>query len=110
MDCRTQKVEIACSTASRDLQEVTLKVAVNYNVSIENAYNIYKSIIVGLYFGLFQGIMPLISWSIGVSFKTYIENFEISINKRELTVLYIFLTEGIQLIKIFRLTLIFFFR
>ena len=44
MDCRTQKAEIDCSTASRDLQEVTLKVAVNYNVSLENAYNIYKSI------------------------------------------------------------------
>lgn len=44
MDCRTQKAEIDCSTASRDLQEVTLKVAVNYNVSVENAYNIYKSI------------------------------------------------------------------
>ena len=44
MDCRTQKAEIDCSTASRDLQEVTLKVAVNYNVSIENAYNIYKTI------------------------------------------------------------------
>ena len=44
MDCRTQKSEIACSTASRDLQEVTLKVAVNYNVSVDNAYNIYKSI------------------------------------------------------------------
>ena len=29
-----------------------------------------------LFFGLFQGIMPLISWSIGVSFKTYIENFD----------------------------------
>ncbi len=44
MDCRTQKAEINCSTASRDLQEVTLKVAVNYNVSVENAYNIYKTI------------------------------------------------------------------
>ena len=44
MDCRTQKAEIDCSTASRDLQEVTLKVAINYNVSVENAYNIYKSI------------------------------------------------------------------
>ncbi len=44
MDCRTQKAEIDCSTASRDLQEVTLKVAVNYNVSVENAYNIYKNI------------------------------------------------------------------
>ena len=44
MDCRTQKAEIACSTASKDLQEVTLKVAVNYNVSVDNAYEIYKSI------------------------------------------------------------------
>ena len=44
MDCRTQKAEIDCSTASRDLQEVTLKVAVNYNVTVENAYNIYKNI------------------------------------------------------------------
>ena len=44
MDCRTQKAEIDCSTASRDLQEVTLKVAVNYNVAVDNAYNIYKNI------------------------------------------------------------------
>lgn len=44
MDCRTQKAEIACSTASRDLQEVTLKVAVNYNVTVDNAYTIYKNI------------------------------------------------------------------
>ncbi len=44
MDCRTQKAEIDCSTASRDLQEVTLKVAVNYNVTVDNAYNIYKNI------------------------------------------------------------------
>ena len=33
MDCRTQKAEIATSTASKDLQEVSLKIAVNYNVS-----------------------------------------------------------------------------
>ena len=44
MDCRTQKAEINCSTASRDLQEVSLKVAINYNVSVENAYSIYKNI------------------------------------------------------------------
>ena len=44
MDCRTQKAEIDCSTASRDLQEVTLKVAVNYNVTVDNAYSIYKNI------------------------------------------------------------------
>ena len=44
MDCRTQKAEIACSTASKDLQEVTLKVAVNYNVSVDKSYEIYKNI------------------------------------------------------------------
>lgn len=44
MDCRTQKAEVDCSTASRDLQEVALNVAVNYSVSVENAYDIYKSI------------------------------------------------------------------
>ena len=44
MDCRTQKAEINCSTASKDLQEVTLQVAVNYNVTVDNAYNIYKNI------------------------------------------------------------------
>ncbi len=44
MDCRTQKAEINCSTASKDLQEVTLQVAVNYNVTVENAYSIYKNI------------------------------------------------------------------
>ena len=44
MDCRTQKAEINCSTASRDLLEVSLKVAINYNVSVENAYSIYKNI------------------------------------------------------------------
>jgi len=44
MDCRTQKAEIDCSTASKDLQEVTLKVAVNYNVSVNSAYEIYKNI------------------------------------------------------------------
>lgn len=44
MDCRTQKAEISCSTASRDLQEVSLKVAVNYNVSVETAYSIFKTI------------------------------------------------------------------
>lgn len=44
MDCRTQKAEINCSTASKDLQEVTLQVAVNYNVTVDNAYTIYKNI------------------------------------------------------------------
>lgn len=44
MDCRTQKSETNCSTASKDLQEVTLQVAVNYNVTVDNAYTIFKNI------------------------------------------------------------------
>ena len=28
------------------------------------------------FFGIFQGIMPLISWSLGVGFKVYIEEFD----------------------------------
>ena len=44
MDCRTQKAETNCSTASKDLQEVSLQVAINYNVTIDNAYTIYKNI------------------------------------------------------------------
>ena len=44
MDCRTQKAEIDCSTASKDLQEVTLNVAVNYNVNIDTAYDLFKNV------------------------------------------------------------------
>lgn len=32
--------------------------------------------IVGLYFGGFQGLMPLIGYLLGVSFKSYIESFD----------------------------------
>lgn len=44
MDCRAQKSEINCSTASRDLQEVSLTVAINYNVTKDSAYNLYKNV------------------------------------------------------------------
>ena len=44
MDCRTQKAEIATSTASKDLQEVSLKIAVNYNVSKSTAHELYRQV------------------------------------------------------------------
>lgn len=44
IDCRTKKIETESSTASKDLQEVTLKVAVNYNVEKEIANNLYKEV------------------------------------------------------------------
>lgn len=44
LDCRTQKAEIECSTASKDLQEVYLKVAINYNVNRATAHNLYKEV------------------------------------------------------------------
>lgn len=44
IDCRTQKAEISCSTASKDLQEVYLNVAINYNVNRLTAQNLYKEV------------------------------------------------------------------
>ena len=44
MDCRTQKAEIDTSTASKDLQEVSLKIAVNYNVNRATAYELYRQV------------------------------------------------------------------
>lgn len=44
IDCRTKKIETETSTASKDLQEVSLKVAVNYNVNKETANNLYKEV------------------------------------------------------------------
>ena len=44
MDCRTQKVEIDSSTASKDLQEVSLNIAVNYNVNRDTAYELYRQV------------------------------------------------------------------
>jgi len=39
-------------------------------------YNLNKSIIVGLYFGLFQGIMPLIGYILGSKFTNIISSFD----------------------------------
>ena len=44
IDCRTQKAEINCSTASKDLQEVYLNVAINYNVNRTTAQKLYKEV------------------------------------------------------------------
>lgn len=44
MDCRTQKSEVDCSTASKDLQEVSLKVAINFNVNRETSYELYRQV------------------------------------------------------------------
>lgn len=44
IDCKTKKIETETSTASKDLQEVSLKVAVNYNVNKETANKLYKEV------------------------------------------------------------------
>ena len=44
MDCRTQKSEVDCSTASKDLQEVSLKVAINFNVNRDTSYELYRQV------------------------------------------------------------------
>ena len=44
IDCRAKKAEIDCSTASKDLQEVTLTVAINFNVIKDSAYDLYKNV------------------------------------------------------------------
>lgn len=44
IDCRTKKIESESNTASKDLQDVRLKVAVNYNVSKDTANILYKEV------------------------------------------------------------------
>lgn len=44
IDCRTKKIETETGTASKDLQEVKLKVAVNYNVSKDTANKLFKEV------------------------------------------------------------------
>lgn len=43
IDCRTQKIEVANATATKDLQEVTFTIAVNYNITKETANEMYKT-------------------------------------------------------------------
>ena len=44
MDCRTQKSEVDCSTASKDLQEISLNVAINFNVNKTTAHKLYREV------------------------------------------------------------------
>lgn len=44
MSVRTQKAEADCTAASRDLQTITAKVAVNYHVLKESATMLYKNV------------------------------------------------------------------
>lgn len=43
LDCRTQKIEISNATATKDLQEVTFTIAVNYNITNETANDLYRT-------------------------------------------------------------------
>lgn len=42
IDCRTQKIELTSATATKDLQEVTFKIAVNYNIVKKTANELYR--------------------------------------------------------------------
>ena len=44
IDCRTKKIESENSSASKDLQDVNIKVAVNYNVNKDNANKLYQEV------------------------------------------------------------------
>lgn len=44
IDCRIKKLETFTSTASKDLQEVSLNVAVNYSVEKSTANNVYREV------------------------------------------------------------------
>ena len=43
IDCKTQKVELENATETRDLQEVTFKIAVNFNINKQTANELYKT-------------------------------------------------------------------
>lgn len=43
IDCRTQKIELENATATKDLQEVTFKIAVNFNINKQTANELYKT-------------------------------------------------------------------
>ncbi len=44
MDCRTQKIEAQANAASKDLQTISSKIAVNFSVDAKNAIDLYKKI------------------------------------------------------------------
>lgn len=43
IDCKTQKIELENGTATKDLQEVTFRIAVNFNITKETANELYKT-------------------------------------------------------------------
>lgn len=43
IDCRTQKIELENATATKDLQEVTFKIAVNFNINKPTANELYRT-------------------------------------------------------------------
>ena len=43
IDCRTQKIELENATATKDLQEVTFKIAVNFNINKDTANELYRT-------------------------------------------------------------------
>lgn len=44
MNIRVQKIEIDTTSASKDLQDVNMKIAVNYRVNADRATNLYKNV------------------------------------------------------------------
>ena len=44
MDCRTQRVDVEGESASKDLQAITVNIAVNYHVESERAFELYKTV------------------------------------------------------------------
>ena len=44
--------------------------------SNRNKAKVFNALKVGIFFGLFQAIMPLIGWFVGSSFKNLIENID----------------------------------
>lgn len=44
IDCRTKKVEVISSSASKDLQDVNIKIVVNYSVNKDSANKLYQEV------------------------------------------------------------------
>ena len=38
--------------------------------------NLYQACIIGLFFGVFQAVMPYIGWLLGAQFEQYLQNFD----------------------------------
>lgn len=51
-------------------------VSLSIGMSVSKGEKIKTAIKAGAYFGLFQGIMPLIGWLLGIKFTKYIQSFD----------------------------------